>query len=237
MIKAILWDVDGTLLNFIEAEKAAIRSCFEAFSFGYCTDEMLAKYSGINHEYWKKLERNEMTKAEILVNRFVDFFKVYDLDVSKAADFNAMYQVRLGDTAVFYEGGKETVSSLKGKLLQCAVTNGTKVAQDRKLFNSGLDQLLDAVYISEEIGVEKPNIEFFDITFKKIEEKFGISLQKDEMLIVGDSLTSDIQGGNNANIKTCYFNPYKKAYETELRVDYEINTLSEIVDIVNKENA
>lgn len=248
MIKVVLWDIDGTLLNFLEAEKVAIRSCFESFSFGSCTDEMLKTYSEINKEYWRKLERNEMTKPEILVNRFVDFFKVYGLDYTKASDFNEMYQLRLGDTAVFYEGGKETVEALTGRVLQCAVTNGTKVAQERKLRNSGLDKLLDAIYISEDIGVEKPNVEFFDKVItdiynvmasnKELSEKYGIdgSTLLEEVMIVGDSLTSDIQGGVNASMKTCYFNVNKTPYESKLRIDYEISSLNEVVDIINEEN-
>ena len=74
MIKVILWDIDGTLLDFLAAEKAAIRACFSKFGLGECTDEMLGRYSKINRSYWEKLERGEMSKAEILVNRFRDFF-------------------------------------------------------------------------------------------------------------------------------------------------------------------
>ncbi len=227
MIKVILWDIDGTMLNFEEAEKIAIRKCFAKFELGECTDEMLHTYSGINQKYWEKLERGEMTKSEILVGRFVDFFTVSGMDVSKAVPFNEEYQIRLGDTAVFYEGGLETVKALKGKVLQCAVTNGTKTAQNLKLKNSGLVQLLDHIFISEEMGIEKPGIGFFNKVFDVIGD-----YAKDEILIVGDSLTSDIQGGNNAGIKTCWFNLNGKKNELGLRVDYEIRSLSEVLNIV-----
>lgn len=86
--KVILWDIDGTLLNFEEAEKYAIRKCFSDFEFGECTDEMLRAYISINREYWKSLERGEITKNEVLVGRFRDFFAKYQLDVSKASAFN-----------------------------------------------------------------------------------------------------------------------------------------------------
>lgn len=124
-VKILLWDIDGTLLDFEAAEKAAIRKCFEIFELGECTDEMLNVYKKINREYWEKLERGEMSKPDILVGRFRDFFEQYGLDVSKTSDFNLEYQVRLGDTVCFYPNALELVTEFKGKILQYAVTNGT----------------------------------------------------------------------------------------------------------------
>ncbi len=115
MIRFLLWDVDGTLLDFLAAEKAALRSCFSSFGMGECTERMIADYSAINVSYWKKLERGEMRKSRILVARFEDFFKRYSLDVSLAPAFNEAYQFALGETAVFFPGARETVVSLKGK--------------------------------------------------------------------------------------------------------------------------
>lgn len=226
-IKVILWDIDGTLLNFEEAEKYAIRKCFSVFGLGECTDAMLRSYSAINKEYWKRLERGEISKIEVLEGRFREFFEKYGLDTSVAAGFNSEYQIHLGDTTVFYENALETLRACKGKVLQYAVTNGTKIAQDRKLENSGLNNLLDGVFISEEIGIEKPMIGFFD----KVFESIG-AYDKEEVLIVGDSLTSDMQGGNNAGIVTCWFNPDKKENGTQLRIDYEINDLTQVLDVL-----
>ncbi|MBR5577403.1 MAG: YjjG family noncanonical pyrimidine nucleotidase [Lachnospiraceae bacterium] len=226
-IKVILWDIDGTLLNFKEAEKYAIRKCFSIFQMGECDDSMLQTYSKINQGYWQKLEREEITKKEVLVGRFRDFFKEYHLDENKASEFNEEYQKRLGDTIVFFEDGLELVKEFKGKLLQYAVTNGTKIAQERKLKNSGLDKLLDGIFISEDVGCEKPGIGFFT----KVFEEIG-NFSQPEILIVGDSLTSDIRGGVNAGIKTCWFNPDKESNTTDLRIDYEISRLKEIREIV-----
>ena len=226
-IKVVLWDVDGTLLNFQAAEKAAIHKCFELHGLGVCTDEMLAQYSAINHKYWKMLERGEMTKPEILVGRFREFFEKQGLDVSKAPDFNEDYQIQLGDTVCFEENGLEVVVSLKGKVKQYAVTNGTRVAQKRKLANSGLDQLLDKAFISDEIGVEKPMIGFFDAVWAEIG-----AYSKEEVLIVGDSLTSDMQGGVNAGILTCWYNPKSAENTSGLKLDYEIQNLSQVLEIV-----
>ena len=137
-MKVILWDIDGTLLNFEEAEKEAIRRCFAKFNLGECTEEMIRVYSKINKGYWERLERGEISKKEVLEGRFRDFFAQYGIEVSVATEFNAEYQVRLGDTICFNDNGFEIVKECKGKVLQYAVTNGTKIAQDRKLEKSGL---------------------------------------------------------------------------------------------------
>ena len=219
--KVILWDIDGTLLDFHKAEAAAIRTLFHKFHLGQCTDEMLSAYKAINIVYWQKLERGELAKPQVLVGRFRDFFTKYGLDVTCAPAFNEAYQLALGDTVHFFNGALETVQAMKGKILQCAVTNGTAVAQHKKLAASGLDQLFDHIFISDEIGVEKPNLGFFNAVWAKI----GV------VLIVGDSLTSDIKGGNNAGIRTCWFNPNSAPLPQNLRIDYDIRQIDELMAI------
>jgi len=229
MIKVILWDIDGTLLDFEAAEKEAIGQCFASHNMGECTDEMLKRYSVINRRYWEALEKGTMSKPEILVGRFREFFETEGLPVENAESFNAEYQVRLGDTVVFCDNAYELIEKYKGQIMQCAVTNGTKVAQDRKLKNSKLDVMFDDIFISDVLGVEKPNVEFFDIVFERIG-----AYAKDEVLIVGDSLTSDIKGGNNAGILTCWYNPKKMENTKGVSVDFEISNLWEIEQIIQK---
>ena len=228
-IKAVLWDVDGTLLDFLASEKAAIKKLFGVYGLGECTDEMVAEYSAINVRWWEMLERGEKTKPEILVGRFAEFFASRGIDTSVAPAFNAEYQVRLGDTIVFCPHALETVQALQGKVLQCAVTNGTKVAQTKKLAKSGLDRLLDPIFISEDIGAEKPTQAFFAPVFETLQD-----IRPDEMLIVGDSLTSDMRGGTNTGIRTCWYNPHKKTAPETLHLDYIITDLAEVADIVEK---
>lgn len=223
----LLWDVDGTLLDFIAAEKAAVQTLFREFGLGECTDEMVERYSRINKEYWERLERGELSKPEILVRRFADFFASEGLDASKAPEFNEQYQVRLGDTVVFCDDSYELLSSLRGRVKQYAVSNGTVVAQTRKLRRSGFDQLLDGVFLSEELGYEKPATEFFDRVFAAIGEP-----DRERVLIVGDSLTSDITGGNRAGIRTCWYNPKGEPNLTAAHADYEIRDLHGILDII-----
>lgn len=231
MIKAILWDIDGTLLNFKEAEKNAIRKCFEIHGLGNCSDEMLSTYSKINVKYWEMLERCEISKPRLLVERFEKFFEVYGLPVEKAEAFNADYQVRLGDTICFEPGAPEIIEYMKARgLKQYIVTNGTKIAQDRKLLNSGIGDMVDGIFISEEIGAEKPSMVFFDQVFKTIDPENKLS--KDEIIIVGDSLTGDMQGGNNAGIVSCWYNPDKKTCNLHLKLDYEISYIDELKEII-----
>lgn len=222
MIKAVLWDVDGTLLNFLKAEEAGMKNCFAKFGLGELTEEMMKEYSAINAKYWQILERGEMTKPQILTARFEEFFGNHGLDTSVAPAFNEEYQLQLGETICFEDNAKEVIESLKGTVIQCAVTNGTRVAQERKLAKSGLDQLFDHIFISEVIGAEKPNQEFFDAVFAALP---GIA--PSEIMIVGDSLTSDIRGGVNAGLVTCWYNPQYKANDKGIKPDYEIAKLPE----------
>ena len=224
--KVLLWDIDGTLLNFHIAEKTAIRSLFERFNLGTCTPEMLSRYSIINAGFWKRLETGELTKPQVLTGRFTEFFREYGLDTSCVPEFNAAYQLALGDTVCFNPGGLEAVRLLKGKVLQYAVTNGTLIAQRKKLALSGLSELLDGAFISDIIGIEKPNLGFFEAVWAEIGD-----YSPEEVLIVGDSLTSDIQGGNNAGIRCCWFNPNSAPVPPQLRVDYDIRALSEVPGI------
>ena len=201
MIRAVLWDIDGTLLNFKKAQYVALYRCFSYFN-EYLDDEMVEVYDRINHAYWLMLEKGEISKSELLVKRFVDFFGKYGIMIDPE-EFNEMYQMELGNTYVFNDNGYETVRALKNRgIVQFAITNGTKTAQDGKLRGSGLIDMLDEIFISEDVGYEKPDKRFFEPVIAKLKE-YGID--KSECIIVGDSESSDIQGGINAGIRTVHY--------------------------------
>lgn len=232
MIKAILWDIDATLLNFEMAEKAAFYKCFQKLGLGECNDTLLKQYAVINCSYWERLERNEITKQEVLVQRFTHFFTKENISlagktqVELAEAFNEEYQKRLADTVFFCDNGYELLLELKGKVKQYAVTNGTAVAQHKKLENAKLKNIFDGIFISDELGVEKPNRKFFE----KVWESVG-RYKSGECMIVGDSLTSDMQGGKNAGILCCWYNPGNKENTTGIELDYQIHNLWEVKDI------
>lgn len=227
MYKYILWDIDGTVLDFHAAERNAIKTLFEKFNIGECTEEMLRMYSGINAKYWQMLEKGEMTKPEILIGRFREFFENIGADTSLCEDFNKAYQLALGDTIEFVKNAKETLLSQKEKYTIAAVTNGTRVAQEKKLRLSGLDEIFDAIFISENVGYEKPNKEFFDYVFESLNIK-----DKSEVIIIGDSLTGDIKGGYIAGIDTCWYNPNHKPNTLDIPITYEIDNIGKLADIV-----
>ena len=226
-IRAILWDVDGTLLDFSAAEKAAIQKLFGEFGLGECMDGMVARYSAINDAYWKRLERGEITKAEVLVGRYRDFFSELGIDPALAEPFNVRYQVALGDTVAYRDDSLEIVKALHGRVKQYVVSNGTVVAQTRKLERSGLGRWMDGIFLSEQLGAEKPSPRFFEQVFAALPD-----IPKEDMLIVGDSLTSDMQGGLNAGVPTCWYNPQSLPRPADMAIAFEIQNLQQIYELL-----
>ena len=225
--KYLLWDVDGTILNFELAERAAIRSLFDRFKLGDCSDEMLMYYSQINKRYWQLMESGKIKKDKMLVERFVEFFSYKGINADIAAEFNKEYQIALCDTIVFNDDAIDIIKHQKKTCKIIIVTNGTEVVQEKKLERSGLNDIVDNVFISELVGFEKPNIKFFE----KVILEVGIKDLK-EALIIGDSLTSDIQGGHNIGIDTCWYNPKDEENITLLSPTYTIRNLHELENII-----
>ena len=225
--KYLLWDVDGTILNFELAERAAIRSLFKRFKLGDCSDEMLMYYSQINKRYWQLMESGKIKKDKMLVERFIEFFSNKGINADIAAEFNKEYQIALCDTIVFNDDAIDIIKHQKKTCKIIIVTNGTEVVQEKKLERSGLNDIVDNVFISELVGFEKPNIKFFE----KVILEVGIKDLK-EALIIGDSLTSDIQGGHNIGIDTCWYNPKNEENTTLLNPTYTIRNLHELENII-----
>ena len=229
MIKVILWDIDGTLLDFKKSESFAIKRCFEELEIGECTDEMIARYSAINHRLWNELAEGKHTKKEVLNLRFEEFFKSEGIGYTDYEKLNGLYQVYLGEYFFFFEDGKETLLKLKERYKQYAVTNGTAIAQHKKLSLSGMNEIFDGVFISDEVGADKPHKEFFDKVFETIGD-----YKKDEVVIIGDSVPNDMQGGTNAGIHTILFDPNENAIIPKtVRVDRIISKLSEVEKTVD----
>ena len=223
--RALLWDIDGTLLDFNAAERIGIRKSFDRFGLGPCTDEMLAAYSVINTKHWERLERCECTKHETMVQRFVEFFDRYGIDAD-AESFNDYYQRVLPETIVFRPNAWETVQALQKTYRQYCITNGNLPVQRKKLRDSGLDNVFQRSFISDEVGCEKPSPTFFRIVLDQI------GCRPEEAFVIGDSLTSDIRGANNANIPCCWYNPTGKPATGNVKIDYEIRDLSELISIL-----
>lgn len=225
--KYLFWDIDDTLIDFKSSEKAALKMCFQHFGV-VLTDEDVAVYSQINHNYWELLVQGGIEKSTMLTRRFEDFVQRLSLDGIDCQAMNALYQVKLGDYAVMMADGYDVCAQLSHSNKQYAVTNGTAVAQNKKLQITGLGALFDDIFISDVVGCEKPDVRFFQHAFSKIPE-----FNPEEALLIGDSLSSDMTGANNAGIHCCWFNPKGKTNpHSSIQIDYEIKRLRELFEIV-----
>ncbi len=225
MIKYVFLDLDDTILDFHKAEAEAIRDTFEAV--GIEPDERLTeRYSVINRAHWEMLERGELTREEVLFGRFVCLYRELGVDISPEAT-QAVYERKLSEKHPFMENAQWLLGELYGRYKLYVASNGTAIVQDKRIAESGIAGYFDGIFISQRIGCDKPRREFFEGCFRQIE---GFS--RDEAIIVGDSLTSDILGGINAGIKTCHFNPRGRKNSTDIKPDYEIKSLIELPELL-----
>lgn len=222
----VLWDVDGTLLDFIYSQRYALTKCFQTIG-REINEEILNRYSEINDSFWKRLELGEITKEQLLTGRFIQLFKEYDIQDVDVEAFRKEYQEGLGSVYSYIDDSLTICQSLQGKVKQYVVTNGVTSTQLNKLKLSGFYDIMEALFISEQIGAPKPHKEYFDYCLAQIGEK-----DKSKILLVGDSLSSDIKGGVNAGIPTCWYRAEGTENKTEFQPDYEISDLHQIFDIL-----
>lgn len=248
----ILWDVDGTLLNFTKSERFALLDCLEYYGLPV-SEEIVITYSAINNKCWKLLERGEAERSWILVHRFEELFSHLqkqgaDVTGINVKDFQMRYQYKLGTVFYFQDDARILLEKLHNDFKQYIVTNGVEDTQRRKLALSGIADIVDDLFISECMGYEKPNSLFFESCVKQMQkrklqqEEGGMDfdstiVNKERILIVGDSLTSDMKGGNNFGIDCCYYHrgaaaSFEPAVIDDVRVDYTIGNLWEVEQIL-----
>ena len=207
----VLFDADGTLFDFPRSEAEAVRDTFETFGITP-SDELVRDYSAINDSLWKMLERGEIEKSVLLYRRFELFCEKHGF-ICDAKEMAKSYVNNLSEKAYLIDGAEELCKSLHGKVRMYIVTNGFEFIQKKRYAKSGLGRYFSAAFISGVIGYEKPSREYFESVARSIPD-FDIS----SALIVGDSLTSDIRGGINYGIDTCWYNPRGKAAPDDMKI-------------------
>ena len=227
MIKTVFLDLDDTILDFQRGERNAIRKTFEKIGID-ASDGVIERYIEINLACWRALERGEMDRDEVLHGRFQKLFSQLGVSLSPI-ETQKTYESLLALEYDFLPGGKEMLEALKasGRYDLYMVTNGIPQVQKPRIRDARLAPYFKGIFISEEIGYAKPKREFFDYCFAQID-----GFKKDEAIIVGDSLSSDVQGGINAGILTCHFNPKDKPYG-EIKPDFKVNNLSELKGLLD----
>lgn len=222
----ILFDIDGTLLDFDLAERNALADTLKEYNF-ICNDEILNRYHEVNIFYWKQLEKGLIDKKQLAYKRYEQLFLEYGIKTD-INTFNFKYRDRLKEGAYLLNNAMEICQELHGNKIKLGVaSNGGNDIQIRRIKKIGLDKYLDYMFVSEEIGYNKPHKEYFEHIFQKIE-----SVPKEKIMIVGDSLTADIQGGKNAGIITCWYNPNGESDMENIEPDYEIKDLLELRKLI-----
>ena len=223
----ILIDLDQTIFDFKQAEKNALGRTIRAFGLEP-TEEVLQRYEVINRGLWSALEQGTVTHQQVLEDRFGNLFAEFGVPVDKVA-CSAAYGEGLSERHYYLPGAEAALEKLQGKYHLYIASNGTAKVQRKRMDSADLYRFFDDIFISQEIGVEKPDRAFFEGAFAKIP-----NFDPGRAMIVGDSLTSDIRGGNNAGIATCWVNADGKSRDPAIRVNYEIRSLAELPELLEK---
>ena len=225
MIEFVFLDLDATLLDFLKAESVALGKVLAREGIKV-TERTVARYSEINDYHWKLLEMGKLTRDEVKFKRFQVFFDEMRIktDVEAARRF---YEEQLGIGHYFMPGAEELLEAMRGKYRLFIMSNGTVSVQNGRIASANIARYFEKIFLSEAVGFNKPQKEFFDACFAEIP-----NFDPEKAIILGDSLSSDILGGINAGIATCWFNPLKKSGSPAIIPDYEIETLAEFVPLL-----
>lgn len=227
MIKTVFLDLDDTILDFGAAERVAISKTFRQLGLDP-TDALLRRYSEINMSRWEAFERGEISRETVLTSRFELLFSELGADIG-AQECEDIYRKFLGVGHYFVDGAVELLETLSPEYDLYIASNGVAATQNSRLASANIGHYFKDIFISETTGHHKPERAYFDYCFARIP-----NFDPERAIIVGDSLTSDILGGKNAGIQTCWYNPKGKPVRNDIVSDFEIRHLSELPDILKK---
>lgn len=221
----LLVDADDTIFDFKVCESAAFRIAYSECGYEY-SEKIYREYSEINLSFWKMLERGEIEKARLKVARFEKLFANHGI----TGDANALckaYGKRLSEQHTLIDGAKDFLCAVKAACRIYIITNGITETQKQRFHDADIEKYIDGVFISEEIGHEKPKKEFFNAVFESIP-----NFDPTRAIVFGDSLTSDIKGAAAAGLDSCLFNPRGEANETGICPTYEVSSYNEFLKII-----
>lgn len=223
----LLFDADGTLFDYKKSEVEAIKRTFaqmgHEFKPGYAKT-----YRQINEHIWLEFEQGMLSQDLLRTRRFELLFQAINIE-SDPEEFSREYLENLAHGSDLIEDAEDTIRALHGKIGLIIITNGLKDVQRSRLKRSAIGNYFSNLIISEEAGASKPDRKIFDAAFNSMNNP-----QKKEVLIIGDGLTSDIRGGIDYGIDTCWFNPTQKSCDLDIEIQYEIISLSELLHIVGR---
>lgn len=219
MYEFLFIDLDETIFDFYKAERIAVSKTLQALGI-MPTDTVCARYSQINKLHWEMLERGEIDREQVQTGRFAMLFEELGAEADPAVCAR-QYESNLAVGHYFLPGAEEALAVLAKKYRLFLASNGTSTVQAGRLKSANISHYFENIFISQEIGANKPSRAFFDRCFAQIP-----GFDKSKALIVGDSLSSDILGGQNAGIATCWVNPRHAPVKAGIRVDYEIESLA-----------
>ena len=228
MIKFIFLDLDDTILDFHRSEAIALRKTLQTLNVEP-TDDVVTRYSEINRAHWQALERRELTREQVLTGRFHQLFEELGMNVSPNVA-QSLYEKNLSQSHFFMDGAPRLLMSLSGKYQLYIASNGTTIVQKSRIASAGIARYFREIFLSQELGADKPQKEFFERATSQIE-----GYDPNEAIILGDSLTSDILGGIQAGMHTCWFNPHHRE-RGNITPEFEIADLAEFDTVLRKLN-
>ena len=224
--KKLYFDVDDTLIDFKAAEKVALPALFKEYQMDF-TEEVEVYYKTLNRQLWLALERGEITREQLMNRRFGETMRYFGQSIN-GREMDERYRELLVDTVVLIEGAEQVLSELSKDYELYIVTNGVLETQLARIRAANITSYFKRIFVSEETGYQKPQIEFFNYVFSNVE-----NFEKPTSLIIGDSITADIMGGFNAGIDTCWFNRYNQTVDISIQPTYVLKDLHELVGMLS----
>ncbi|MBE6053376.1 MAG: noncanonical pyrimidine nucleotidase, YjjG family [Clostridium sartagoforme] len=224
--EVLLFDADETLFDFKKAEKYAFENSIKDLNMDYDENYHYKIYEEINKNIWLEFEKGLITQEKLKVERFKRLSKEINIPFDES-EFSKAYLRHLSNASFLYNNSLEIIKKLRNDYKLAIITNGLTEVQSKRIKQSPIAKYFDTIVISKEVKISKPNAGIFEITLNKLGYK-----DKNKILMIGDSLTSDIQGGINFGIDTCWINPNKAKNSTSFIPTYEISNLLSLFEIL-----